>query len=144
MSAALLTPLALAAPAPGLVAAFWVAGVPVPWRPPRVTRGGRHTYTPAHVRAWQRAVRKAAEVAMGGRRPWRGPVVLTLDFARRPTLARPAERWWAQRPDWVNLAKGAEDALNRVVFADDCQVVSAHVTKRRGPRDGLTVRVGAL
>jgi Holliday junction resolvase RusA-like endonuclease len=128
-------------PDPASPVTFFVAGAPVPWRPPRVTLGGSHTYSPAHVRAWQQTVAVHARVAMAGKRPLEGPVELRLVFTRRPTRARPDEVFWSQRPDWVNLTKAIEDSLNNIVFLDDNQVVCASVLKVRGEKDGVRISV---
>lgn len=126
------------------IACFFVPGVAIPWRPPRIVRDGRHSFTPAHVRRWQGVVRERAVAAMGGKAPHAGPVELGLVFTRKAPKARREDVWWAQRPDLLNLAKAVEDALNGVVYADDNQVVSHRFLKRRGEREGVAVRVMAL
>lgn len=129
--------------APGPICRFFVEGEATPWRAPTVTRGG-NAYSPAHVRAWQRAVAVHARLAMGGRPPHEGPVLLRLRFARRPVKGSPDGSWWAARPDLTNLQKCLEDALAGVCFADDRQVVRVEVEKRRGLPEGVDVEVWAL
>jgi Holliday junction resolvase RusA-like endonuclease len=34
-----------------------------------------------------------------------------------------------KKPDWDNIAKAVTDALNGIVYVDDCQIVTAHVKK---------------
>ena len=36
------------------------------------------------------------------------------------------------KPDWDNLGKIVSDAMNDVVYKDDCQIFEAHISKRYG------------
>jgi Holliday junction resolvase RusA-like endonuclease len=47
-------------------------------------------------------------------------------------------------PDLVNLFKGTEDALARVVIGNDAQVVAIQTARLYGPQDGVRVRAYAL
>lgn len=44
-----------------------------------------------------------------------------------------------KRPDWDNLGKIVSDALNQILYHDDCQVCSATVLKFYSERPGVRV-----
>ena len=142
---------------------FRVAGIPVPQGSSRAfARNGRAhiVSTSARLSAWRTDIATEARAAMAGRPPVDGPVRVTLAFVpaarpashylpanrRRPVreLRLDAPAWMASAPDADKLARAGLDALTGVVYLDDRQVVSLHVTKR-WPSDaeapGVTVTV---
>ena len=90
---------------------FFVAGKPVPKARPRVMPNG-HTYTPARTVAWEQTVGWTAKAAMYGRKPFQGPLSVSLGFNGARANA-----------DSDNLAKAVLDGMNRVVYDDDSQVM---------------------
>lgn len=113
-----------------------LAGAPVPKGRPRVTRGGRHTYTPERTARAERDLR----VLIGERYPG-----LSLDPLGRFGV------WlgfWTTNghSDVDNLSKLILDACNGLIWLDDSQVdyLSARVYRlpRQRARDrGTTVLV---
>lgn len=115
-----------------MIVQFAIKGDPVPKGRPRVTFRGRkpRTYTPARTASYEQAVALAAKVAMRGAKPHIGFVSVRLSFTVR-----------RMRSDIDNFAKTFLDAMNGVVYVDDCQVVHLEVTKTKGiwPGAGCTV-----
>lgn len=87
-------------------------------------------YTPPTADKWKVACAVAAHDAVG--KPWDGPIRLAIWFRlARPashrrkdgTLRPKAPARPSGRPDLDNLAKAVMDALNRIAFNDDSQIV---------------------
>jgi len=109
---------------------FFVRGEPVPKQSFRVLKKGGG-YIGENVRGWQQRVRGHAEQAMAGRDPSRTWLEVELDFIL------PHNR----RVDVDNLSKGVLDALKKVVYLDDTQIIDLHVHKRGGNHPGVYVLV---
>lgn len=113
-----------------------VPGEPIAWeRPVRLVTG--RTITPGRVVQAERDIGILAKVAaqeQGFDLPIKGPVRMVLFFAV-------AAGWDAPRgiKDWDNMSKTVCDALNKIAYDDDRQVVSVAVTVLRGADDPLTV-----
>jgi Holliday junction resolvase RusA-like endonuclease len=95
------------------------------------------------------AIAKAAEKAMGGGKPWTGPVELRLNLEYLPpvkwTKARRASaRWKITAPAAQNLVRLVLDGLTEVVFLDDEQVAALHVSKVYGATAKTTITVRPL
>jgi len=123
--------------------AFTVPGTPVA-QPRQRTRvmmmGGEpvaQNYTPARhpVTAFKTAVATAAAAVHKGE-PIEGPVRVTVMFVmprpgRLVWKTRPTPRCWSPvKPDVDNLFKSVADALNKLIWRDDSQVVSVFITKK--------------
>jgi Holliday junction resolvase RusA-like endonuclease len=119
---------------------FSVYGQPVPKKRPRVTRYG-HAYTPKESLAYETEVALMAKSAMGSSPPLQTPVAayIYINYAvppsytkkRREACLNDSERpTGANLGDIDNVAKQILDACNGIVYKDDRQVVSLHVTKR--------------
>ena len=119
---------------------FSVYGQPVPKKRPRVTRYG-HAYTPKESLAYETEVANMAKSAMGSSEALETPVAvyIYINYAVPPSYSkkrREACLNGSERPTGANLgdidnvAKQILDACNGIVYKDDRQVVSLHVTKR--------------
>lgn len=126
--------------------------ITVPGKPgskgrPRFSRKSGTAYTPAKTENAEAFVKVLAVQEMAGRAPMDGPVSVRM----AATFDVPAS--WSQKkraaalcglirptgkPDLDNLQKLASDALNKIVFRDDAQIVDFHATKAYGPQ-ALTV-----
>lgn len=91
-------------------AEFTVPGNPIPKARPRVVRG--RACTAKRTSDYERLVRVFAKMSWRDE-PMTGSIALTLRFFRET----------AHRCDLDNLVKSVCDALQRVVFEDDSQVV---------------------
>jgi Holliday junction resolvase RusA-like endonuclease len=102
---------------------FIVDGPPVPKQSTRFDGHG-HAHTAPRVKAWQDLVSWKAKEAMTGRE------ILTCDVAIRCVFVLNNHR----RVDSGNLEKCIEDALNGIVYIDDCQIVNTHIVKHVYPK----------
>ena len=48
------------------------------------------------------------------------------------------------RPDCSNLAKTCEDAMNKLVYHDDCQIIDLIVKKRYSDKQGINIICSAI
>lgn len=121
---------------------------------PRVdTRGAfPRIHTDAKTAKYERSVRMAATVEMGGRDPFEGPLSVSLRFRmpipksatkRVRTAMAAGEIAHTSRSDLDNMAKAILDALNTVVFCDDAQICRLFCTKVYAEAPGVDVKVEA-
>lgn len=101
---------------------------------------------------WAALVSHAAALAMEGRDPEAGPVVVDITFhLPRPkshyrasgALKPNAPRFVATRPDGDKLLRSAWDALTGIVFRDDAQIVEWSGTKLYG-KPGASFEIVAM
>jgi Holliday junction resolvase RusA-like endonuclease len=122
--------------------------VPTSKARPRVTANG--TYTPKRTRVAEKTVRDYAFEAMHPRRAVAAPLALSV----RALFAIPKSWSKAKReaayekrlmhtskPDVDNLVKLVKDALQGVVYVDDCQIVTLTAHKDWGGVDRLEIEV---
>lgn len=124
---------------------------PVPKGRPRFSKVGGfvRSYTPKKTSDYETQVKAVAQSAMT-REPLETPLAAFLYF-RLPIpksyskkriaaclsgLERPTKK-----PDLDNLAKSVLDALNGVVYLDDAQLVSIHLTKVYSHNPGVDIMV---
>ena len=119
---------------------FTVFGEPVGKGRPRFAKRGNFvsTYTPQKTKTYEDEIRLMAKAAMGASEALETPVTVAIyirvgipaSFSkqkRKDALAnieRPTKK-----PDIDNIAKCFLDAMNGIVYLDDKQVVSLHITK---------------
>lgn len=98
---------------------------------------------------WKAHVRHAAALAMGSDLPLQGPLTLIITVMRPKPPSWPKRpckgnlwpwAWW-KKPDADNLAKPIKDALSKVVWADDAQVVREVIEKVHSNCDLTVVRI---
>jgi Holliday junction resolvase RusA-like endonuclease len=116
---------------------FSVEGDPVGKQRPRFTKTG-HTYTPKKTSDYEGMIADKAMIAMGPATPLETPVAVYIYInhaipasyskKRKESCLNRLER--PKKPDLDNVAKAYLDAMNGIVYKDDVQVVSLHVTKR--------------
>jgi Holliday junction resolvase RusA-like endonuclease len=119
---------------------FTVDGSPVAKGRPRFAKRGKfvQTYTPQKTKDYEALVMDAASDAMGSSEPLETPVAFYL-YIHMPIPKSYSKRLRQdcldgiekpiKKPDWDNIAKAVTDALNGIVYVDDCQIVTAHVKK---------------
>lgn len=133
------------------IVTFEVDGVHGKGRP-RFSRRGNfvQTYTDTKTKTYESLIAESAKQAMGSSEPLETPVSLycyirlpipksyskkrieaCLNGSEKPT----------KKPDWDNVAKSVADAINGIVYVDDCQIVNAHVTKVYSTSAGVSVCV---
>jgi Holliday junction resolvase RusA-like endonuclease len=131
---------------------FKVDGTPVPKGRARYARRGNFisTYTPEKTRTYETLIKDAAIEAMGSSEPLETPVSLYL-YIRVPipksctkkrleAIANGSEKP-TKKPDSSNILKSVEDAMNQVVYKDDCQIINHHITKVYSSLSGVDICV---
>jgi len=112
--------------------------------------GVSRTYTDDKTAAYENLVTLAAQRAMEGRPPFEGPVYMHVQAWMRIPASASKKRELAmlagveqplKLPDLDNVLKAVLDGCNRVVFADDKQVVgiTAHKAYAHTPRVAVTI-----
>jgi len=113
-------------------------------------RGGPHGhYTPKKTVSAEGVVKVFAQQAMGDLPPMDGPLSLEFEavyLAPKSWSNRKRETtlWKETKPDGDNLHKLLADAMNQIVYLDDCQIVRWSGCKRYGTRAELRVTVKRL
>lgn len=128
---------------------FTIPGKPFAWKRPRFNRKSGATFSHPDQEAYFSTVASIAARHTNG--PIEGPVSLTIEatFAMPQSWSKKKRaamdgRPHTQVPDLSNLVKAIEDALNRVVFADDRQIASGSQSKFWGHTDETRVTVEAM
>jgi len=130
--------------------------VPGTWVPERKRSYNRGKFTtrvdlPNRVEFKAKVAFFASE-AMRGRGPLEGPLVMAITFRRpkppswpkRATKAYPWPDWPYKKPDLTNLVKISEDAMNKIVYLDDAQIVSRQENKEFGDRWEVAVSIQTI
>ena len=127
---------------------FTVPGIPVAKARPRVTR--THTYTPQKTKDYEELVKWSFKSAYKGQLlegPVRIDILLFMYIPKKVSKKRRAmkearEILPIKQPDWDNMAKSITDALNKLAYEDDNQIVEAHVYKyySTDPRAEITIQ----
>lgn len=138
-----------------------LAGPPVPKGRPRFRyvkpNGARPgfvtTYTPKETEQYETAIRWKAKAAMKGRKPLEGPLAVRI-FVMLPVpkswsnKQRDAALTGMTRPisrgDFDNYAKAVCDSLNKIVYLDDSQIVTALIVKEYAERPGIIAEIFEL
>ena len=121
---------------------FTVEGTPIGKGRPKFARRGNFvsTYTPTKTRDYEDIIKVAARQAMT-EKPLETPVavfvyivvpILTSYSKKRKANCLAGIEKPTKKPDLDNVAKCFLDAMNAIVYQDDVQVVSLHVTKVYG------------
>jgi Holliday junction resolvase RusA-like endonuclease len=118
---------------------------------PRFAKG--HVYTPATTASYERALAWAAKIAMGGRKPFTGPLKVSVTaFMGIPPSWKMTRHLDALagvirptgKPDADNVLKIATDSCNKILYLDDSQIVTATVSKLYAATPALRVEVETL
>ena len=134
---------------------FQVEGTPQGKGRPRFSnRGGFvRTYTPKQTADYETMIKASARFAMGASKPLETTVAVYLHVTKGIPASYSKKRIAAclsgqerptKKPDIDNVLKCFLDAMNEVVYKDDCQVVTIHATQVYGtdPMVEVLVREG--
>lgn len=124
---------------------------PVPKGRPRFSKIGGfvRSYTPKKTSDYEAQVKAIAQNAMT-REPLETPLVAFLYFRlpipksyskKRVAACLAGSERPTKKPDLDNLAKSVLDGLNGVVYLDDAQLVSLHITKVYDHNPGVDIMV---
>jgi len=133
------------------IVTFEVDGVHGKGRPRFARRGNFvQTYTDTKTKFYEALIAESAKLAMGSSEPLETPVSLYC-YIRLPIPKSYSKKRVeaclngfekpTKKPDWDNVAKSVADAINGIVFVDDCQIVNAHITKVYSISAGVSVCV---
>lgn len=100
---------------------FTVEGEPIPQARPRFSKFG--AYEPKRNTEYKKQVAQSARAVMGEREPMSGAVSMKIRLYRK--FQAVSRRFG----DWDNLGKAICDALNKIVYADDSQIIRCTVEK---------------
>jgi Holliday junction resolvase RusA-like endonuclease len=131
---------------------FHIDGDPVPKGRPKFTSiaGFMRTYTPKKTVDYELTVRAAAKAAMGPTDLLETPVGVYLYIRlpipkshskKRKDACLSGQEKPIKKPDIDNLAKSILDGMNGVIWKDDSQIVSLHVTKVYASGAGVDVLI---
>lgn len=127
---------------------FEVRGKPIAKARPRLGTWG--VYTPAKTSAWERHIKIAARKSMCKKQLLLSPIGLQVSFhmpipksyAKSRSLAAQHNLIYpTKRPDLDNLVKSILDAMNKIVFHDDAQVVALTCSKYYSINPRVSVQV---
>ena len=97
---------------------------PVPF--PRPASNGRRRFNPPRYTEFKEALGFYAKIAMDGRAPFTGAIKITVHVYKKiiPTALTFG--------DWDNHGKAISDALSKIVYCDDKQIVEGHIYLHKG------------
>ena len=119
---------------------FTIYGEPVAKGRPRFAKRGNYVqaYTPVKTKTYEDEVRLLATKAKGSGSTLEGSVSVFIyisfsvpqSYSKRKTEAcLSGETKHTKKPDLDNVAKAVIDGMNGIIFKDDSQITSLHVTK---------------
>ena len=137
---------------------FMVPGEPQGKARPKVTRTKSRkslTYTPDKTVAYEELVRlRFTNVVPEGFRFDAGtPLYLIVNAYMRIPKSKPKYQIRdmlanilrpTKKPDWDNIGKIISDALNKAAYADDAQIVDAHIIKWYSNDPRVEVEIGEI
>ena len=106
---------------------------PLPQPRARVTKNG--TYQSAKIREYKSLIRMAGRAAMDGKLPTSKPVICTIKLYRK--FKATSKRFG----DLDNLFKSITDALNKIVYEDDSQIVRCIIEKITDAAPKIEVKI---
>lgn len=129
---------------------FTVLGEPVGKQRPRVVG---HAYTPDKTRAYEATIRYAYKATARQMElvpyPEHVPLILTVrayySIAKSVSKKRRADEVWRRRcfnkPDLDNVLKIVADALNKIAYHDDAQIIEMRATKEFDEHPRITIEI---
>lgn len=137
------------------VVTFTIDGPPVGKQRPRFRRFGNFvsTYTDAKTKSYETLVKEAATKAMGSSPPLEGPVrfdcIVMLPVPKSYSKKRSMDclmgrEWPLKKLDLDNIIKSVSDAMNKIVFLDDSQIVILRAVKTYSAEPGVDVKISEV
>ena len=129
-----------------------LAGEPKGKGRPRFVRATGRTYTPEATRSYESELRWVGQIEMGQHPPLEGQLSVTVTARMGIPKSMPKKKIVAalegrlrptRKPDVDNVAK-CLDALNKIVWNDDAQIVVVRVVKVYSEKPELEITVEEL
>lgn len=124
--------------------AFFVDGVPIPKGSMMAVRNRIFPVNSAKLRKWERAIREAY-TKQGGPLGNGSPITVTLEFYFNRPKSGKNRQFMTFRPDVDKLTRAVLDALSRLAYTDDKQIIrinaSKHYVNVSNPLPGAKVTV---
>ena len=125
-------------------------GEPVGKGRPRFSRATGHTFTPEKTARFEERLAWAAQSVMERRPLLDGPLMMEISAFFSIPASKPA-KWKdnaktggirpVKKPDIDNIVKGVADALNKVVYVDDTQIVTICAAKYYSDRPRIEITI---
>ena len=128
-------------------------GEPIGKGRPRFSRATGHAYTPEKSARFEERLAWAAQSVWHGKPLLAGALKLTVvAFLSIPKSKSASWKKGAldgtirplKKPDLDNIIKGIGDALNRVVYVDDTQIVEVDAAKFYSDQPRITIRIDSV
>jgi Holliday junction resolvase RusA-like endonuclease len=121
-----------------------VYGEPTPKGRPKIAMRGKYptVYTPKATREAEDGF-MAQAIKQKPETPLEGPLSVSIGFYKiKPKSMPKYVKHWTKKPDLDNMIKLVLDALNKVFFQDDAQIVELICTKQYDevPRTEVIIR----
>jgi len=129
---------------------FEIHGEPQGKGRPRVTRGGKHTYTPQKTKDYESYVQYCFIAKYGNLMPIETDVKMSMYIVYGVTkstskkdrkLMLEGKIRPAKKPDIDNIVKAIADALNGLAYLDDKQIVEFEAVKWYGEEPMVRVMI---
>lgn len=128
-------------------------GEPIGKGRPRFSRQTGHTYTPEKTARFEERLAWAAQSTMNRAPLFEGPLTMLINAYFSIPASKPA-KWRAaaleekilptKKPDIDNIIKGVADALNKVVYVDDTQIVTLAAGKFYSDRPRIEIFINRV
>jgi len=132
---------------------FTIQGEPHGKGRPRVTRGGKHTYTPKKTKEYENLVKQSFIAECGNQEPFETHVKMSLYMVFKvPKSASKKNRELmlngtirpTKKPDIDNIIKSVADGLNGLAYLDDKQIVEIKAIKWYGENPRINVVISKI
>ncbi len=134
-----------------LIVNFEVPGDPVPKGRPRFARRGTfvQTYTDSKTIEYETIVATKARMAIGSSEPLKGHLTVYLylryavptSYSKKRAEACLNGLEYPKRVDLDNCYKSITDAMQGIIYENDCQIVEAHILKCYSLEPGANVMI---
>ena len=107
----------------------------MPLARPRVNTRTRQAFYPQRSKDFKKALGIIGKAAMHGKQPLTGKIKITIDLYKNCKIDS------KQFGDVDNHQKAIFDALNKICFADDCQIVKAVCNKHKDKFERIELKI---
>jgi Holliday junction resolvase RusA-like endonuclease len=127
-----------------------LAGDPVGKGRPRFSRASGHVYTPEKSARFEERLAWAAQSVWQGKPLMDGQIIMFINAYFSIPVSKPKD--WkiramagivrpVKKPDIDNIVKGVADALNKVVYVDDTQIVMVKAAKFYSDKPRIEIQI---